>query len=150
MVFWRETGTNDDDDEVEAREGACSMETAMAGRGVSRRERRAGGGDFVSLCARSRSGDVDQSASSVGELQREGPSSESRQRSAVQCGAVQRGLSINLGGSLSGPRGCGRRADGRWQIAAQVGERGLRGAQTVSGGQWAGCDIPDGRDSGRG
>jgi hypothetical protein len=32
MVFWRETGMNDDDDEdVEARCGACSIETAMAG-----------------------------------------------------------------------------------------------------------------------
>lgn len=31
IVFWRETGINDDDDDVEAREGACSMETAMAG-----------------------------------------------------------------------------------------------------------------------
>ena len=29
IVFWRETGINDDDDEVDAREGACSMETAM-------------------------------------------------------------------------------------------------------------------------
>jgi hypothetical protein len=29
-VFWRETGMKDDDEEVEAREGACSMETAMA------------------------------------------------------------------------------------------------------------------------
>jgi len=28
-VFWRETGIKDEDDEVEAREGACSMETAM-------------------------------------------------------------------------------------------------------------------------
>lgn len=28
-MFWRETGINDEDDEVEAREGACSMETAM-------------------------------------------------------------------------------------------------------------------------
>lgn len=31
MVFCRETGIKDDDDEVEARDGACSMETAMAG-----------------------------------------------------------------------------------------------------------------------
>lgn len=30
-MFWRETGMNDDDDEVEARDGACSIETAMAG-----------------------------------------------------------------------------------------------------------------------
>jgi len=29
MVFWRETGMNEDEDDVEAREGACSMETAM-------------------------------------------------------------------------------------------------------------------------
>jgi hypothetical protein len=27
IVFWRETGTKEDDDEVEAREGACSMAT---------------------------------------------------------------------------------------------------------------------------
>lgn len=29
IVFWRETGMKDDDDDVDAREGACSMETAM-------------------------------------------------------------------------------------------------------------------------
>jgi hypothetical protein len=29
IVFWRETGIKDDDDEVDAREGACSIETAM-------------------------------------------------------------------------------------------------------------------------
>lgn len=28
-MFWRETGMKDDDDDVDAREGACSMETAM-------------------------------------------------------------------------------------------------------------------------
>ena len=28
-MFWRDTGTNEDEDDVEAREGACSMETAM-------------------------------------------------------------------------------------------------------------------------
>jgi len=32
-VFWRDTGTNDDDEDVEAREGACSIETAMFGEG---------------------------------------------------------------------------------------------------------------------
>jgi hypothetical protein len=31
IVFWRETGMKDDDDEVDAREGACSMDTAMSG-----------------------------------------------------------------------------------------------------------------------
>jgi hypothetical protein len=31
-VFWRETGLKDDDDEVDARDGACSMETAMTER----------------------------------------------------------------------------------------------------------------------
>jgi hypothetical protein len=30
MVFWRETGMKDDDDDVDARDGACSIETAMA------------------------------------------------------------------------------------------------------------------------
>lgn len=31
IVFWRETGTKDDVvDEVDAREGACNIETAMA------------------------------------------------------------------------------------------------------------------------
>lgn len=30
MVFWRETGMKDEDDEVEARDGACSIDTAMA------------------------------------------------------------------------------------------------------------------------
>lgn len=37
-MFWRETGMKDEDEEVEAREGACSMETAMVvrGAGVSR------------------------------------------------------------------------------------------------------------------
>ncbi len=29
IVFWRETGMKEDDEEVEALEGACSMETAM-------------------------------------------------------------------------------------------------------------------------
>jgi hypothetical protein len=29
IVFWRETGMKDDEEDVEAREGACSMETAM-------------------------------------------------------------------------------------------------------------------------
>lgn len=28
-MFWRETGIKDEEDEVEAREGACSIETAM-------------------------------------------------------------------------------------------------------------------------
>jgi hypothetical protein len=28
-VFWRETGMKDDDEDVDAREGACSIETAM-------------------------------------------------------------------------------------------------------------------------
>lgn len=47
IVFWRETGLKDEEEEVEAREGACSMETAMSeamraesradGRGGSRR-----------------------------------------------------------------------------------------------------------------
>jgi hypothetical protein len=30
-VFWRETGIKDDEDDVDAREGACSIETAMVG-----------------------------------------------------------------------------------------------------------------------
>jgi hypothetical protein len=30
MVFWRETGMKDEDEDVDARDGACSMETAMA------------------------------------------------------------------------------------------------------------------------
>jgi hypothetical protein len=34
MVFWRETGMKDDDDDVDARDGACSIETAMARQGV--------------------------------------------------------------------------------------------------------------------
>jgi hypothetical protein len=29
IVFWRETGMKDDDEDVDAREGACSMDTAM-------------------------------------------------------------------------------------------------------------------------
>jgi hypothetical protein len=29
MVFWRETGIKDDEEEVDAREGACNMDTAM-------------------------------------------------------------------------------------------------------------------------
>jgi hypothetical protein len=32
MVFWRETGAKDEDEEVEALEGACSIATDMAGR----------------------------------------------------------------------------------------------------------------------
>ena len=28
-MFWRETGMNDDEDDVDAREGACSIETAI-------------------------------------------------------------------------------------------------------------------------
>jgi hypothetical protein len=39
MVFWRETGTKDDEEEVEARDGACSMETAMAREVGGRRSR---------------------------------------------------------------------------------------------------------------
>lgn len=37
MVFWRETGIKDDEDDVDARDGACSIETAMVkvvGRGL--------------------------------------------------------------------------------------------------------------------
>lgn len=30
IVFWRETGTKDDDDDVDALEGACSIETAIS------------------------------------------------------------------------------------------------------------------------
>jgi hypothetical protein len=30
MVFWRETGMKEEDEDVEALDGACSMETAMA------------------------------------------------------------------------------------------------------------------------
>ena len=37
MVFWRETGMKDDDDDVEAREGAWSIETAMGGERVETR-----------------------------------------------------------------------------------------------------------------
>jgi|TARA_R110002003_G_scaffold63_6_gene5846 hypothetical protein len=29
IVFWRETGMKDDDEDVDARDGACSIETAM-------------------------------------------------------------------------------------------------------------------------
>lgn len=29
IVFWRETGLKDEEEEVDARDGACSMETAM-------------------------------------------------------------------------------------------------------------------------
>lgn len=28
-MFWRETGMKDDEDDVDARDGACSIETAM-------------------------------------------------------------------------------------------------------------------------
>ena len=38
-MFWRETGIKDEEEEVEARDGACSMETAM--------------GEAWVLCARS-------------------------------------------------------------------------------------------------
>lgn len=97
-MFWRETGTNDDEDDVEAREGACSIETAMAGRGCrGEGDGQGGDGDFVSLCARSRSGGLGQSATATGiaatttgELQREGPSSE-RSR-VVQTAAQGRGV----------------------------------------------------------
>jgi len=30
IVFWRETGMKDDEEDVEARDGACSIETAIA------------------------------------------------------------------------------------------------------------------------
>lgn len=32
IVFWRDTGMNDDEEEVEAREGACSIATDIARR----------------------------------------------------------------------------------------------------------------------
>lgn len=79
-MFWRDTGTNEDEDDVEAREGACSMETAMFWGGC----RREGDGQeavtlFVRAVAAGRqAGCEDQSASSTAELQREGPSSEKR------------------------------------------------------------------------
>jgi hypothetical protein len=37
MVFWRETGIKEDEEDVDARDGACSIETAMVsvvGRGL--------------------------------------------------------------------------------------------------------------------
>jgi len=72
--------------------------------GVSRRERRAGGGDFVSLCARSRLGGLGQSAAATGELQREGPSSE-RSTGGAECSAAWVVGWINLGGaSVTGSR----------------------------------------------
>lgn len=43
IVFWRDTGMKDDDEDVDAREGACSMETAMTrARGRRRRGLRRG------------------------------------------------------------------------------------------------------------
>jgi hypothetical protein len=71
-VFWRDTGTNEDEDDVEAREGACSMETAMFWGGC---RREGDGQEAVTLFVRAV---ADQSASSTAELQREGPSSEKR------------------------------------------------------------------------
>jgi len=40
MVFWRDTGTKDEDEEVEARDGAWSMETAMVEDGCRKEGRR--------------------------------------------------------------------------------------------------------------
>jgi hypothetical protein len=54
MVFWRETGTKDDDDDVEAREGACSMETAMVEGGVCRGEGDGQEAVTLFLCGRGR------------------------------------------------------------------------------------------------
>lgn len=72
MVFWRETGMKDDDEEVEAREGAWSIETAMLS--VASEIAKASGqkGDFV--CAPRWKPAVDRRVR--WELQREGPSSE--------------------------------------------------------------------------
>lgn len=36
IVFWRETGTYDDEDEVDARDDGCSMATDMTERMVER------------------------------------------------------------------------------------------------------------------
>lgn len=35
IVFWRDTGMNDDDEEVDALEGACNMATDIARRNAS-------------------------------------------------------------------------------------------------------------------
>lgn len=43
MVFWRETGMKDDEEDVDAREGACSIDTAML---------RAAGGRWAAIRAR--------------------------------------------------------------------------------------------------
>jgi hypothetical protein len=40
IVFWRETGLKDEEEEVEARDGACSMETAMTFSGACGKSRR--------------------------------------------------------------------------------------------------------------
>jgi hypothetical protein len=54
IVFWRETGLKDEEEEVDARDGACSMETAMTFQMLA--ESRSGGprrvstGGSVSCC----------------------------------------------------------------------------------------------------
>jgi len=72
--------------------------------GVSRRERRAGGGDFVSLCARSRSGGLGQSATATGNCSGRARPARGRERSTGGAGSVGVGW-INLGGaSVTGSR----------------------------------------------
>lgn len=92
-MFWRETGTNDDEDDVEAREGACSIETAMAGRGC-RGESDGQEAETLFLCVRGRgrAGWVNQrrrrGIAAGGPVQRE----VARGRRAVQAAWVLVGL----------------------------------------------------------
>jgi hypothetical protein len=59
IVFWRETGLKDDDDEVDARDGACSMETAMTERLLwSGRVSTGGSVSVVQECGSTRCGGV--------------------------------------------------------------------------------------------
>ena len=92
-MFWRETGTNDDEDDVEAREGACSIETAMAGRGC-RGESDGQEAVTLFLCVRGR----DQ-AGWVNQRRRRGNCSgraRPARGSRVVQSAVQRGLLVGL------------------------------------------------------
>jgi len=105
-VFWRDTGTNEDEDDVEAREGACSMETAMFWGGC---RREGDGQEAVTLFVRAVATGRHCGIAAVGPVQR-------KEMGAVL--VVDRQIRRCLGG---------RR--GRWQLREREWPRGGRGGE---------------------
>jgi hypothetical protein len=134
MVFWRETGMKEDDEDVDARDGACSIETAMVsvvGRGL--RCQSAKGACCSGAVARALAGRRQRSRSSgtLCDLCLLG-SQQFLVRAAGSCSRVNQ---VN-----TAPARClfARRGAGDSEGSCEITLRRVCGSRRVSGGCWCG------------